>query len=74
MTMENASIGVRAPAGGASGCVPRGRRAWSPPVLPADTPLKRRVDCLLPRGRRAVAYFAAVTGLLGLAQLLPAPA
>ncbi len=74
MTTENASTGGRAPAGGASGCVPRGRRAWSPPALPADTPVKRRVDRVLPRGRRAVAYFAAVTGLLGLAQLLPAPA
>jgi hypothetical protein len=43
-------------------------------VLPADTPVKRRVDRLLPRGWPAVAYFAAVIGLLGLAQLLPAPA
>jgi hypothetical protein len=44
-------------------------------VLPADTPAKRRVDHLLPaRGSPAVAYFAAVIGLLGLAQILPPPA
>lgn len=61
--------------GGTSCCVPRARQAWSPPVLPADTPVKRRVDHLLPlRGLPAVGYFAAVIGLLGLAQTLPAPA
>jgi hypothetical protein len=37
--------------------------------------IKRHVDHLLPRrGLPAVAYFAAVAGLLGLAQFLPAPA
>ena len=87
MTIQNTSPGSRPPARqsrsegtrpdrglgrGASRCVPR--RAWSPPVLPADTTVKRRVDRLLPRGWPAVTYFAAVIGLLGLAQLLPAPA
>ena len=39
------------------------RRTWSLPVLPADTPAKRRVDHLLPsRGLPAVAYFATVAG------------
>ena len=90
MTIENTSVSGRplaarrrsagphaaaGPGRGTSCCVPRGRRAWSPPVLPADTPAKRRVDHLRPRtGLPAVAYFAAVIGLLGLAQILPAPA
>ncbi len=72
------SAGPHAAAGpgrGTSCCDPVGRRAWSPPVLPADTLVKRRVDRILPRtGLPAVAYFAAVTGLLGLAQILPPPA
>jgi hypothetical protein len=88
MSIENTSISGR-PAGdcriagmhtaggsgsGTSCCVPRVPRAWSSPVLPADTPVKRRVDHLLPRsGWPAVAYFAAVIGLLGLARALPAP-
>jgi hypothetical protein len=45
---------------------------WSPPDLPADTPLKSRADRLLPRsGISAVACFAAVVGLLSLAPHLP---
>jgi hypothetical protein len=48
---------------------------WSPPDRPADTPLKRRTDRLLPRsGVPAVACFAAVTGLLLLAPRLPTAA
>jgi hypothetical protein len=90
MTTKNTSAGGRPQAGdrpsagtgtahepgrGTACCMPRPRRAWSPPGLPADTPAKRRVDRLLPRtGWPAVAYFTAVIGLLGLAQLLPAPA
>lgn len=90
MTIHNTSPGGRPPAEDRSGadtgtahaagcgtacCVPRARRPWSLPVLPADTPAKRRVDHLLPgRGLPAVAYFAAVIGLLGLARILPAPA
>src|SRR5260370_32835678 len=63
------------PGRGTSCCAPGGRLAWSPPALPADTAVKRRVDRILPRtGLPAVAYFAAVIGLLGLAQILPAPA
>jgi hypothetical protein len=88
MTTQQTSAGRRPPAEdrrsastetiyesglGAACCVPRPRQACSPPGLPADTPAKRRVDRLLPRGLSAVVYFAAVTGLLGLAQLLPAP-
>jgi hypothetical protein len=89
MTIENTSISGRLTrdhrsagmdtAGGsdrrASCCVPYARpRVWSPPTLPADTPVKRRVDRLLPRsGLPVVMYFAAVIGLLGLAQALPAP-
>jgi len=90
MTIENTSVGGRPfaeqrraagthPAAGSgrgtSCCVPRSQRAWSPPLLPANTPIKRRVDHIRPRaGLPAVAYFAAVIGLLGLAQILPAPA
>src|SRR5260370_10250629 len=45
---------------------------WSPPDLPADTPLKRRADRLLPRsGWPTVLCFAAIVGLLKLAPLLP---
>ena len=45
---------------------------WAPPDLPADTPLKRRADRLLPRtGWPAVVYFAAIVGLLNLAPHLP---
>lgn len=45
---------------------------WSPPDLPADTPLNRRADRLLPRsGISAAVCFAAVIGLLSLAPHLP---
>ena len=55
-----------------SGSGPRALWGWSPPDLPADTPLKRRIDRLLPRsGVPAVACFAAVIGLLILAPHLP---
>jgi hypothetical protein len=74
MTAQNTSA-EHEPGRGAACCMPRPRRAWSPPGPPAGTPAKRRVDRLLPRpGWPAVAYFAGVTGLLGLAQLLPGPA
>src|SRR5260370_28139963 len=45
---------------------------WSPPDLPADTAVKRRIDRFMPRsGIPAVLYCAAVAGLLGLAAHLP---
>src|SRR4249920_2057623 len=54
------------------GCCGSALWGWSPPDLPADTPLKRRADRLLPRsGAPAVACFAAVAGLLILAPHLP---
>ena len=56
-------------------CVPQVGGAGRAPRLPADTAVKRWVDRFLPRwGWPAVAYFAAVAGLFGLAQHLPAPA
>jgi hypothetical protein len=82
MTIDNPSVGDRPRAAGHAGagraascCAPSGWRAWSPPPLPANTPTKRGVDRFVPRpGWPAAAYFAAVIGLLGLAQVLPAPA
>jgi hypothetical protein len=45
---------------------------WSPPDLPANTPLKRRVDRLLPgTGWAAALYCAAVVAVLNLAPHLP---
>ena len=72
-------ISTRAPASepgrGAACCVPRGRAARFPADLPVESPVKRYADRLLPRrGLPAVGFFAAVIGLLGLAQILPAPA
>lgn len=60
---------LEADVGGARG---NAHRAWSPPDLPADTPLKRRADRLLPRrGVPVVVYFAVIVGLLSLAPHLP---
>jgi len=74
---DSRRVGMRAVGGSsryASCCFPRVPRAWSAPAPPADTPAKRRADRLLPRsGLSAVAYFAVVIGLLGIAQALPAP-
>ena len=70
---SSCAAGVPATPGRADGDS-RGRAlwGWSPPDLPADTPLKRRVDRLLPRsGGPAVAFYAAVAGLLILAPHLP---
>jgi hypothetical protein len=45
---------------------------WSPPTLPADTSIKRRVDRVMPSsGWFLVFYFAAVIGLLKVAPVLP---
>lgn len=50
----------------------RGLGGWFPPVLPADTTTKRRVDRLLPRtGLPLALYFAAVIALLMVAPHLP---
>ena len=53
-------------------CGPGALWGWSPPSLPADTPLKRRVDSVVPRTGVPVAlYYGAVIGLLVLAGILP---
>lgn len=53
-------------------CGPSGTGGWAPPLLVADTPLKRCVDKLLPRRGVAVAgYFAVVIGLLLVAARFP---
>jgi hypothetical protein len=58
-----------------SGCGRSALWGWSPPDLPADTPLKRRIDRLVPRsGLSAAACFVAVVGLFSLAPHLPARA
>jgi hypothetical protein len=45
---------------------------WSPPDRPADTPLKRGIDRVLPRtGLATAACIAAVVGLFSLAPHLP---
>lgn len=60
------------PVGQPGGCGRTALWGWSPPDLPADTPLKRRIDRLLPRsGVSAVACFVAVVGLFILAPHLP---
>jgi len=60
------------PAGAADCCGPRALFGWSPPPLPADTALKRRVDALLPRsGVRLVIFFAVVVVLLNVGAVLP---
>jgi hypothetical protein len=57
---------------GAGGGGGRALYGWSPADLPADSPLKRRVDRLLPRtGLGVVVYYAAIVGLLSLAPHLP---
>jgi hypothetical protein len=60
------------PVGQPGGCGQTALWGWSPPDLPADTPLKRRIDRLLPRsGVSAGACFIAVVGLFILAPHLP---
>ena len=45
---------------------------WSPPALPADTNLKRRVDRMMPRsGLSFVIFFAVVIALLNVGVILP---
>ncbi len=58
----------------ASCCGPRALFGWSPPTLPADTPLKRRVDALMPRtGVALIAFYTAVIALLNIGLVLPLP-
>jgi len=60
---------------GTTCCVPGARRALPPSAQSDAAPARRRLDHLLPaRGLPAIGYFAGVIALLGLAQLLRAPA
>src|SRR5215469_16193101 len=53
-------------------CSPRALFGWSPPALPADTALKRRVDAMMPRsGLPLVVFFGAVFVLLNIGVVLP---
>jgi hypothetical protein len=53
-------------------CSPRALFGWSPPALPADTALKRRVDALMPSsGLPLVVFFGAVFLLLNIGVALP---
>lgn len=53
-------------------CESRALCGWAPPDLPADTPVKRRVDRLLPRsGPGAFAIFALVAVAISFADALP---
>jgi len=65
-------VGVPGPAAAPDCCGPRALFGWSPPPLPADTALKRRVDSVLPRsGLRLVIFFAGVVALLNVGPILP---
>src|SRR5438045_160529 len=58
----------------ASCCSPRALFGWSPPTLPGDTALKRRVDAIMPRtGLPLVVFYAAVIALLNIGLVLPLP-
>lgn len=65
---------TRPPATGAprNCCSPLALFGWSPPRLPADTALKRRVDRILPSsGVPLIVFFAVVIALLNVGILLP---
>jgi hypothetical protein len=54
-------------------CNPVALFGWSPPLRPADTALKRRVDRVLPSsGLPLIIFFAAVIALLNVGLVLPA--
>ncbi|MGH9086681.1 MAG: hypothetical protein ACRDYZ_00950 [Acidimicrobiales bacterium] len=55
----------------APSCGPRALCGWSPPSLPDDTSLKRRVDPLLVGSRPALAVVVVVVALLNVAPHLP---
>src|SRR5262245_43576323 len=64
--------GVPDPVAAPSCCGPRALFGWSPPALPADTTLKRRVDALMPRtGLPLLVFYAAVIVLLNVGLVLP---
>src|SRR5260370_6582092 len=64
--------GVPDPAVATSCCGPRALFGWSPPALPADTALKRRVDALLPPTRvPPVALYPVIIVLLDIRPPLP---
>jgi len=53
-------------------CGPRGLGGWSPPDRPADTPVKRLADRIVPRnGAASLLFFAGVVALLVVAPTLP---
>lgn len=57
----------------AANCCSTGLWGWSPPLLPADTPLKRRLDAVFPRSSlSAVLFFAGVIVLLNVGSLFSA--
>jgi len=65
-------VEVPGPAAAADCCGSRALFGWSPPPLPADTALKRRIDAVLPRsGLRLVVFFAVVVALLNVGPILP---
>jgi hypothetical protein len=65
--MQTSHSSVSSESGGA-----RGLGGWSPPDLPADTPLKRLSDRLLPRsGLGACLFFGLVAVVLFVAGTLP---
>jgi hypothetical protein len=56
-----------------SSCCGRGAMfGWSPPALPADSELKRRVDRMMPQsGVSFVVFFAVIIALLNVGVILP---
>jgi hypothetical protein len=72
--MTNALKQQTSPAGTPPSCCnPVALFGWSPPLRPADTALKRRVDGMLPSsGLPLIIFFAAVIALLNVGILLSA--
>jgi hypothetical protein len=63
---------IATPASDQACCTPGALFGWSPPALPADSRLKRRVDRVLPRsGPSLVVFFTAVVVLLNVGPMLP---
>ena len=73
-TLRTTSVSTSAPPHdrAATDCCSTGLWGWSPPLLPADTPLKHRVDAVLPRsGLSVILFFGSVIVLLNVASLFP---